>query len=144
MDKIIKEVNTEITNLRKLIYFLEHDLFKQLYKNCVDNARADVDNFIYMRDVHGIKRWIDEHRGRNLDTMSLGDLREVARGLNVYGWHRLNKDQLIAGVVNIRKGKNVSSGRSATSGPEAGCDEETNSKTVTGSESKGWISPLQT
>jgi hypothetical protein len=143
MDKIIKEVNDEISNLRKLIYFLDHSLFRQLYKECDDNTRAVVDNAIYLRDTHGIKRWIDEQRSKNLETMSLGDLRELARGLGVYVWHRGNKDQLIAGIINKRKkGKNDNSGRSAAGGPESRENKEGTSQTSAGSESQGWIPPL--
>ncbi len=119
MDKIIKEVTDEISNLRRLIYFLENDLFKQLYKDCTQLQRVEVDNVIYLRDVHGVKRWIDEVRSQNLETMSLGILREKAHFLGVYGWHRLNKNQLIAGIVN-KRGKDENSGRSTASGPENG------------------------
>ncbi len=141
---VIKEINTEITNLRRVIYFLENPVFKRLYKECSDVERACVDNAIYLRDIHGIKRWIDEHRAKSLDTMSLGDLREVARGLNVYGWHRCNKDQLIANIINKRKGKNDNSGRSAAGGLEIGINEKTNPETTATGEPEGGISTLQT
>ncbi len=131
MDKIIKEMTDEISNLRRLIYFLENTLFKQLYKECTTIDRMQVDNYIYLRDLHAVKRWIDEERCRNLETMSLGVLRETARGAGVYGWHRLNKNQLIAGVVN-KRGKDENSGRSASSGPEVGKNKEGNPQTTGG------------
>ena len=143
MKEIIGQLNDEISNLRNLIYLLDHELFKKLYNDCSDDLRDEVNNYIYLRDRRGVKRWIDAQRSLNLDTMSLGELRNTAKHLGVTYWHRLSKPQLIARIVNKRKeAKDVSNRRPTDSESKTRENEGRNPQTPTGGESQSGLSPL--
>lgn len=104
--KQIDDINTEINNLRKIIYFIESELFKKLYSEASTSNKYYVDVFIESRDLLSIKRWIDEQRSYNLNTMSLLMLRQTARGVGIVKVEQFNKDQLIGLIMDRRKKAN--------------------------------------
>ncbi len=110
---IISDINDEISSLRRLIYFLEHDVFNTVYKSVNVEERAKVDLLIKQRATLSVKEWIDNQRGLHLDTMSLIDLRQTAKGLGIRKADRYNKTQLITLILDRRKSE--SDRRPATS-----------------------------
>lgn len=107
-------INNEINNLRKLLYFVESDIFKTLYKVATPNDKFYVDVFVEGRDTKAVKAWIDNQRALNLNTMSLINLRQTARGVGIIKVERFNKDQLISLIIDKRR-MHESNRRPATS-----------------------------
>lgn len=99
----IEQINAEINNLRKLLYFLGHTTFRTAYSSCGDASRFLIDKAILNRDVGAVKDWIDNQRSLSLSTMTLIDLRQTGRGLGIKKVDRFNKDQLISMIIDRRK-----------------------------------------
>lgn len=100
---MVEQINAEINNLRKVLYFIENATFKALYKDAIEQQRTQVDEFIKLRDLAKLKEWIDNQRALNLDTMTLLDLRMTARGVGITKVERFTKTQLMSLIIDRRK-----------------------------------------
>lgn len=102
MKQISEAIADEIKNLRRLTYLIELPMFAALYSAANDAQKLRVDLAIKDRNANAVKTWIDNQRVTSLSTMSLIDLKQTAKGLQIPKCDKFNKDQLISLIMEKR------------------------------------------
>lgn len=85
----------QISDLRKLDYLIRSERFKMIYNATVEADKSIIDEHLRNYDVESIEKWLKARDALSLETMTVTELRQIARRKNVKAYNTLRKDELV-------------------------------------------------
>lgn len=93
--KLIQTVEFRLSASRKLLRLIRTPTFKQLYEISSDYDKNNVKAMILSYWTEDVRQWIRNHRNLEPGEMSVTQLKELAKDLEIVGGSRMSKIELI-------------------------------------------------
>lgn len=95
LNTLVQTVEFRLKESRKLIRLIRTPVFKQLWNASSEHDKNNVKNMILMYWTEDVRQWIKNHRNLEAGEMSVTQLKELARDLEITGGSRMTKIELI-------------------------------------------------
>lgn len=101
---IRQRASNRINRLRRVQRLIESDLFEFVWGASTPQQKKEVDGWIYLGDLTRIEKWLIQGKAKDLEMMSLRQLRERASSVGIQYYARLSKSELIWEITNAESG----------------------------------------
>lgn len=101
---IRRRASERINRLRRVQRLIESEAFALVWGTSTDSERKEVDGWVYLGDMTRLELWLERGRTRDLEMMSLRQLRDKASSVGIPYYARLSKSELIWEINNAESG----------------------------------------
>lgn len=90
-------------NSRAIERLLKKPDMEYMYDNSLDVKKKELQQYVAANDLEGVRRWYTTHPMNDLESLSLRELRRMARKVGVLNYCRKTKYELMKELANEDK-----------------------------------------
>lgn len=102
--EIVNKFHLRYLDFRALDRLIHQDSFRRAWDAASNIGRKDVKGFLDKEALEAVKKWIDHWESIPLNERSFRRLREKASNMNVPGYSRMDRSQLILKLQELDNG----------------------------------------
>lgn len=102
MNDIQVKVRNQFNTVQRLYRIAFSAEFEDAWRNASDKQKEEMEGYFQTFNHEGAKRLVNIIRKSNLHAMSVPELKHVAKRLQIKCWYKMDKDELIEVIENVR------------------------------------------